>query len=299
MNVKQHVLISKTIWVIFGIILITIFGSEIEFKFVKRGYHLFYEYFHPYRFDIIDILVVPVVIIGFVGPIFLQILALGSILLTPHLNKFNIIKPSYNFHPFYFWYGSWGASYKIIQPSIRSDTFFILVYLPIVFTLGIIFNNEFASIFQINGSIYFTLTIIISIYIITITYRKFKYFPTFILKKAEQIIIETEYINYKKDKSEFPLPFLKEGQEFACKIIEMPRNDEENNTLYIINIDHPENNYLVTKIYDEGLCKLIHEGYILKASLYKIKDNANLQIKLWSEKNNISKLENKNPFSKL
>jgi hypothetical protein len=294
MTVKQHVFISKTIWVIIGIILLINFGSEFEIKFIKNGYHIFNKIFQSYPFDIFDIFMFLISIIYFIVPIFLQIKALWCILFTPNVNNFNIISPSHNFHPFYFWYGRWGANYNLISSSIRSDTFLILVCIPTIFTLGIIFDKDFASHFLIRGSILFAFTLLISFYILTITsYRKnYKYFPTFILKKADRIIIETEYINFQKENSEFPLPHLKEGQEFACKLMEMPRNEKEKNTVFIFNPNHPEKNYLVTKIEDSGLCDLIRNENNLKASLHKIEDNAVLQIKLWIEnKHEISEFD--------
>jgi hypothetical protein len=197
MNVKQHVLISKTIWVIFGIILVINFGNEIQLKLIKKLYLNLNEYISSFQWY--DIILIPLNLVVLGGALFLQILAFWTFLFpisTPKISK--NINPEFTFHPFYFEHGRWGVDNNSIQPGIRTITFGVLYNAVLFYLVSII---EKSVIWDYEGSLLFISTMIISIYMVLVK-RKIKknnsesailFFP------VDGFIIKTDYISFNNE----------------------------------------------------------------------------------------------------
>ena len=100
------------------------------------------------------------------------------------------------------------------------------------------------------------------------------------------LIIEVKYFAYLKNRNEGAMPYLQLGQRLECKTKNIPRTKKEENTVFIYNNNHPEKDYLITKIEDEGLCEIINKGIALHAELCSIEKYSKLHIKLWFEDEN-------------
>lgn len=129
-----------------------------------------------------------------------------------------------------------------------------------------------------------------SILLFSIGYLNRKYFknifPFFelstIQNHALQLIVNyDDFINRKIDN-----PSLIIGQDFLIKIHEHPRNEDEKNTVLIINQNTTPNPSIVTVIINEELADgLRNNEFILKTELKSISEFTKLEIALWLDRN--------------
>jgi hypothetical protein len=128
---------------------------------------------------------------------------------------------------------------------------------------------------------------ILLFYIGYLNRKYFKYiFPFFelstIQNHALQLIVNyDDFINRKIDK-----PSLIIGQDFLIKIHEHPRNEDEKNTVLIINQNTTPNPSIVTVIINKELADgLRNNEFILKTELKSISEFTKLEIALWLDRN--------------
>jgi hypothetical protein len=132
-----------------------------------------------------------------------------------------------------------------------------------------------------------------SILLFSIGYLNRKYFknifPFFelstIQNHALQLIVNyDDFINRKIDN-----PTLIIGQDFLIKIHEHPRNEDEKNTVLIINQNTTPNPSIVTVIINKELADgLRNNEFILKTELKSISEFTKLEIALWLDRNHQS-----------